>query len=223
MLASIVAQSDISEGVLNVVIGDRQAGALLAQQKIDMIIFTGSTRVGQELTKIAAEKFIPIATELGGSSPCIVFEDLEITEEVIAFIANMRFINSGQACDAVKRLIVHESKFDEVVSKLSRYIVKQKIGDAMDEDTVVGPMISQKQLELIEDQVEDAVAKGAKVITGGKRPGNLQGAYYLPTLLTHVIKDMKVWNEETFGPILPIVTFDTEEKQFEWLMTQAMD
>ncbi len=212
LLEDIIAKSDLPKGVFNVLYGDSQAGQILVHQDIDMISFTGSTEVGQQLTKIAADKFIPIVAELGGSSTCIVFEDIEITDEIIAYITTLRLINNGQGCDAVKRLIVHKSKFDEVVDKLSKYISKLKIGDASKEDTDVGPLISKNQLELIEKQVQDAITKGAQVAIGGSRPKGLQGAYYPPTILTNISKNMRVWKEETFAPVLPVVSFSTEEE-----------
>lgn len=216
LLEELISKSDIPKGVFNIVYGDEKAGEFLVHQDIDMISFTGSTKVGQELTKIAAEKFIPIVTELGGSSPLILFEDIEITDEIIAYIAGRRFKNAGQACDAVKRLIVHKSKFEEVIKKLSAFVSKQKVGDALEEDTEIGPLIAERQVDLIEEQVQDSINKGAKVITGGKRPGKLQGAYYLPTILTNVSRDMRVWKEETFGPVLPVISFTAEKEAIEF-------
>lgn len=215
LLVELIEKSDIPNGVFNVIFGDGEIGDYLVNQDIDMISFTGSTNVGQTLTKIAAEKFIPIVTELGGSSPLILFEDVEITDGVIAYIAGRRFKNAGQACDAVKRLIVHKSKFDEVVEKLSSFVSKQKVGDALDEDTEIGPLVAKRQVDLIDEQVQSSIKKGAKIVIGGKRPNNLKGAYYLPTILTNITRDMRVWREETFGPVLPIISFSTEEEAIE--------
>lgn len=215
LLAELIEKSDIPKGVFNIIYGDGKTGEFLVHQDIDMISFTGSTKVGQKLTKIAAEKFIPIVTELGGSSPLILFEDIEITDEIIAYIAGRRFKNAGQTCDAVKRLIVHKSKFDEVIKKLSAFVSKQKVGDALEEDTEIGPLIAERQVDLIDEQVQDSIKRGAKIITGGKRPGKLQGAYYVPTILTNVSRDMRVWKEETFGPVLPVISFTTEKEAIE--------
>jgi len=172
-LAELVAQSDLPEGVFNVIFGDGKIGEYLARSDVDMISFTGSSATGRKLAAIAGEKLIPIAAELGGSAPLIVFEDFEIDDKLIEFIWNMRFVMNGQACDAVKRLIVHKSKFDEVVTRLAKLIAKKKIGDAMDEKSDMGPLISLKQLEKLEAQVADAVKKGAKVTCGGARPAHL--------------------------------------------------
>ncbi len=215
MLEELIRTSDIPEGVFNVIYGDGMSGDCLVHQNIDMISFTGSTKVGQILTEVAAKKFIPIVTELGGSSPLIIFEDIDITDDLVTFIAGMRLINAGQACDSVKRLIVHESKFNEVVAKLSKYMDSKKIGDASDEETDIGPLISKKQLELIEEQVNDSVKLGAKIVTGAKRPENLLGAYYSPTILINISRNMRVWKEEVFGPVLPIVSFSTQAEAID--------
>jgi len=212
LLAELIDSSDVPRGVFNVLYGDGRTGESLANQDIDMITFTGSTRTGHALARIAAERFVPIVTELGGSSPLVLFDDVELTDDIIAYIANSRFANSGQTCDSVKRLIVQNNRFGEVVNRVCHYISGQKIGDASDEDTEIGPLIAKRQVDLIEAQVQDAINRGAKVELGGAKPEGLLGAYYLPTVLTDVKPDMRVWQEETFGPILPIVAFETEEE-----------
>ncbi|MGH7202901.1 MAG: aldehyde dehydrogenase family protein [Candidatus Levyibacteriota bacterium] len=210
MLSHLIEQSEIPKGVFNVVYGDGNVGDLLVHQDINMISFTGSTNVGQQLTKIAAEKFIPIVTELGGSAPGIVFEDIDIDDKLIEYIVGMRLTNNGQACDAIKRLIVHESKFEEVVKKICDVIKKKKVGDALNEDTDIGPLIAKRQADLLEAQVQDAIKKGAKVEVRASKPQDLKGAYYTPTVLTNVNPTMRVWYEETFGPVLPIIPFKDE-------------
>ncbi len=145
------------------------------------------------------------------SAPGIIFEDADI-EEVASTIFTARFMACGQMCDALKRLIVHESKVDEVITELTNLIKEKKIGDASDGSTDFGPLVAKRQLKLLEEQVADAVSKGVKVIIGGKKPEGLAGAYYEPTLLTNITSDMRVWQEEVFGPVLPIVTFKSEEE-----------
>jgi acyl-CoA reductase-like NAD-dependent aldehyde dehydrogenase len=215
LMEEMVKQSDLPDGIFNFVYGDGQVGEWLARSDVDMISFTGSVQTGHKLTAIAAEKFIPIVTELGGSSPCVVFEDVDITDDLVEFIFNRRFVHSGQICSSIKRLIVHESKFDQVVQKLTDFALSRKLGDANDETTDLGPLVAERQVERLEVQVKDALDKGAKLHCGGKRPQDLKGAYYLPTILTNVKPDMKVWHEETFGPVLPIVAFKTEEEAVE--------
>lgn len=152
--------------------------------------------------------------ECGGSAPGIIFEDADVVKVLETVYLN-RFSNCGQSCDALKRLIVHKSCFDEVVEKLKVLLDAKKVGDPEEEDTDIGPLVAKRQLELLESQVDDAVKKGAKVITGGKRPKGLQGAYYEPTVLVNTKPDMRVWQEEVFGPVLPVVSFDTQEQAIE--------
>jgi acyl-CoA reductase-like NAD-dependent aldehyde dehydrogenase len=215
LLARLIAQSKLPIGVFGVVYGDGKVGELLARSNIDMISFTGSLAVGKKLTAIAAEKFIPIVTELGGSSPCIVFADAELNDAALAYIYGRRFNHSGQFCTSVKRLIVHRNQFDEVVEKLAAILDTKKLGDALDESTDHGPLVAERQAVRLAEQVQDAIDRGAKVIRGGKRPTGLKGAYYEPTILTDVSRDMRVWKEETFGPVLPVLAFETEEEAIQ--------
>lgn len=212
LLAELFAESDVPKGVFNVVYGDGKVGEWLVESEINMISFTGSTKTGKKLTKIAAEKYIPIVTELGGSAPMIMLDDIEVTDRLIEFIWSRRFKNAGQACDAVKRLIVHKSKFNEIVDLLRIKVASKKMGDALNASTDIGPLISKKQLLKLEKQVKDAKEKGAKVIMGGNRSNNLKGAYYEPTLIVDVRQNMKIWQEEVFGPVLPIISFETDEE-----------
>ncbi len=201
----------LPENVYSVVYGDGEVGEHLVKQNIDMICFTGSTYTGQKLYKIAGEKFIPIVLECGGSAPGIVFEDADI-DSVIESIYINKFANTGQICDGQKRLIVHESKFDEVCEKFKKCINNKKIGNPLDENVEIGPLVSIPQLEKLENQVQDAIDKGAKIICGGERLKLNNGNYYLPTILTNITKDMKVYKEEVFGPVIPIIEFKTLEE-----------
>ena len=204
-----IVNSVLPDGVFNEVYGDGSVGKLLVDQDVNLICFTGSTQIGVKINQAAASRLIPTALELGGSAPGIVFDDADI-DSVIGTIFTARFMACGQMCDALKRLIVHESKFDEVIAKLTELIEAKRIGDASDIQTDVGPLVAKRQLDLLEEQVAGAVDKGAKVIIGGNMPDGLSGAYYAPTLLTNITKDMRVWQEEVFGPVLPIVPFGDE-------------
>jgi succinate-semialdehyde dehydrogenase / glutarate-semialdehyde dehydrogenase len=211
LIEEIVGKSGLPKGVLSFVYGDGKVGEYLVNQDIDLIVFTGSTSTGQKLYKIAAEKFTPVLLELGGSAPGIVFEDVD-ADKVAETVYWQRFANCGQACDGLKRLIVHKDVAADLTEKLKVKLEKSKIGDPLDKDTFFGPLVSEKQLKLIEEQVKDAVSKGAKIVTGGKRPKGLKGFYFEPTLLTDIKPDMHVWQEEVFGPVLPVVTFKTENE-----------
>ncbi len=211
MLEEITTESGLPECVLSIVYGDGIVGDVLAHQNVDMICFTGSTKIGQQLYKVAAEKFIPVLLEMGGSAPGIIFEDADIPAVIDTIILN-RFLNCGQICDGLKRLIVHKSRFDETIKLLLEKIAEKKVGIATDEINNMGPLVAERQVIALEAQVADAVSKGAKILVGGIRPEGLNGAFYLPTLLTGVTKDMQVWQEEVFGPVLPVVSFETEEE-----------
>ena len=209
-----MVNSILPENVYNVVYGAGDVGKALAEQEIDLICFTGSTRTGQSLYKIAGEKFIEAVMECGGSAPGIVFEDADVDDIIEAMYIN-KFANSGQICDGQKRLIVHNSKIEEVCNKFKLLVESKNIGNPLDEKTEIGPLVSKEQLEKIENQMADAINKGAKVICGGQRLKNTDGNYYLPTILTNITKEMKVYNEEVFGPVIPIIGFDTIEEAIE--------
>ncbi len=212
LLEEIVLSVNLPEGVFNEVYGDgSDVGEYLMNSHIDLMHFTGSTGVGKHLYQIAAKKFIPAILELGGSAPGIVFDDADLDTAIESIYFN-RYANCGQTCDGLKRLIVHRKLFDEVIERLKKYIATKKMGDPQDPKTDLGPLVAERQLATIEQQVADAVEHGAKIVLGGKRPSGLLGAYYEPTILTHITFDMRVWKEEVFGPVLPVVPFDTDDE-----------
>lgn len=210
LLDKLFRSTNLPKGVQQFVYGGREIGDFLVNQDINMICFTGNTKTGEHLYKIAAEKMIPILMELGGSAPGIVCEDADI-DKVIKGMYAKKFSTMGQLCHALKRLIVHESLFDEVVDKLKEIAESQVIGDPMDRNTTMGPLVNELQLKKLMDQLEDAKAKGAHIVCGGNRP--IEGEnYFEATIVTNVMRDMRIWNEEVFGPVLPIVSFKDEEE-----------
>lgn len=214
LIEEVFTNHNLPEGVFSEIYGAGDVGEKLVRSDVDFINFTGSTNVGKKLYKIAADKFIKVLLEMGGSSPCIVFDDADIVTAAQT-VADYRFQNCGQACDAIKRVIVHEPIFDKFVEQLKVATERKKIGDPEEKETDVGSLAAERQLKLLEEQVKDAIDKGAKVITGGKRPEGLAGAFYEPTILANVTKDMRVWKEEVFGPVVPVVAFKTEEGALE--------
>ena len=215
-MEKIVAESGLPKDVISFVYGDGKVGAALAESDINLISFTGSYNVGQKLYATAAQKFIPIINELGGSSPGIVFADMaDKLDDIVPAIFSGRFSNSGQFCSNIKRLIVHQSIFDACVQKLVAYAQTQKVGSPLAADTNMGPLVAMRQVEQIKEQLRDALGKGATCHFGGKQPIGLNGAFFEPTILTNISKDMRVWAEEVFGPILPIVPFNTYEEAIE--------
>jgi acyl-CoA reductase-like NAD-dependent aldehyde dehydrogenase len=174
-------------------------------------MFTGSVATGKRIAEAAAKTLTPVVLELGGKDPMIVLEDanLETASQAAVWGA---FANGGQSCASVERLYVHEKiapQFTEKVVALVKAL-KQDIG--INEDADLGSMTSERQLQIVEDHVNDAVANGAKVLTGGQRTPNKEGAFYEPTVLTNVNHSMRALSEETFGPTLPIMIFKTDEE-----------
>lgn len=214
ILDEMFKEAGFPEGVFSTIYGDGEVGKMLVDQDINMIHFTGSTKVGEYLYKIAAEKFIPAILEMGGSSPGIIFADADL-EKAVPSACEERFKNCGQICCALKRLVVHKDVYDEVIKKAVEHVKGLVVGDPMNENTFIGPLVAERQLILLEEQVKDAVDKGAQVLIGGKRPEGLNGAYYEPTLLANVTEDMRVFSEEVFGPVLSIVQFETEGEAIE--------
>lgn len=209
---TMLSLKELPSGVFSAIYGDAEEGNLLVQQKINMLWFTGSSAVGRELSAIAGKKQIKAVLEMGGSNPAIVLKDNLLDNIIIEKIYRGRFTNCGQVCDAIKRVLVHHSLFENLVEKLTQKIKKIKIGDPEQLDTELGPLVAMRQMKLLHDQVNDSISKGAKVVIGGTPIHQLNGAYFSPTILTNVKKNMRVWQEEIFGPVLPIISFEEDEE-----------
>lgn len=201
-------------GVFNQVYGAGDVGALLAHSEIDALHFTGSSATGKKLYQICAQKFIPCVLELGGSDAGIIFSDADVDAQ-IENIFWSKFVNNGQICCGLKRLLVQEEVFDEVVEKLRASIAAKVLGLPDDEATHFGPLAAERQRKLLIEQVEDARAKGAQVIECLPVPPHLKGAYYPPTLLTNLKPNMRAWTEELFGPVLSIIPFKDEQEAIQ--------
>jgi len=211
-------EAGVPPGVVNV-IPSRSSGkvvsALLHDMRVRVVSFTGSTEVGRKLLHEAADNIVKPAMELGGNAPFIVFEDADIDAAIDgAMIAKMR--NMGEACTAANRFYVHEKVHDEFAKKLTDKMAALKVGNGLDADTKMGPLVAERRLHAMDTFMNDAISKGAKVQTGGKRLGN-KGYFYEPTVLTNVSPDSKIMNEEPFGPLAPITPF----KDFDGVMKEA--
>lgn len=210
-IGEVFKRAALPDGLLEVVAGDGRAGAALVAADVDKIMFTGSVATGKRVAEAAARRLIPVVLELGGKDPMIVFEDADLNVAASAAVWGA-FCNSGQACASVERCYVHESiapKFTEQVVEQTRAL-KQAAGT--ESDTDIGSMSSERQLNIVAEHVEEALARGARALTGGRRAPEPGGSFYEPTVLADVTHDMTVMREETFGPVLPLMTFKTEEE-----------
>lgn len=215
MLALMPAleEAGVPPGVVNVVPSRRSGpvvSAMLHDPRVRVLSFTGSTEVGRKLLHEAADNIIKPSMELGGNAPFIVFEDADIDAAVDgAMIAKMR--NMGEACTAANRFYVHDKVHDEFAKKLTGKMAALKVGNGLDDGVSVGPLVNKEGRDKVIELVDDAVAKGAKVLTGGKTPTG-PGYFYPATVLTNVSDDAKMLNEEIFGPVASIQTFKTEDE-----------
>ena len=209
-MAVLGERAGIPKGVLSMIPSTDSKGVgeeLCTNPKVRKITFTGSTEVGRILMKQCAQDIKKLSLELGGNAPFLVFDDADLDKAVEgAMIAKYR--NSGQTCVCANRIYAQSGVAEAFADKLAAATEKLIVGNGMDENVTIGPMIDQAGLEKVEEHVSDAVSKGAKVLTGGKR-SELGGTYFQPTVLTGVRKGMKVLTEETFGPVAPVIRFDT--------------
>ena len=211
LLEKIILNHDLPAGVFSEIYGDGRVGEKLVKSDIDLIWFTGSTATGRKLNRIAADRFLKVVLEMGGSNPCVVFEDININKAASVIFAG-RFRHCGQVCTALKRLIIQEKIAEKLTLALKEIVEKQKIGNPLDERTDMGSLVAKRQQILLNGQLQDALDKGAKIVAQTKLPSGLKGAFFPPTLLSNITRNMRVWKEEVFGPIFPIVTFKTEEE-----------
>lgn len=210
-LAELAERAGIPKGVFNIVTGDATAigGEMTANPIVRKISFTGSTRVGKLLLEQSANTVKKVAMELGGNAPLIVFEDADL-DVAVQGVINAKFRNTGQTCICPNRIYVHENVHDAFVSRLSAAVGALKVGDGFADGVQQGPLINEAALTKVERHVADALGKGAKVATGGRRHG-LGQTFYEPTVLTDVDATMLFESEETFGPVAPIQRFSDEK------------
>ena len=209
-LASLLHASGVPEDVFQVVVGDGLAGAALLRSPIDKLVFTGSVITGKRIATAAAERLLPVVLELGGKDPMLVLDDADVDVASSAAVWGA-FVNAGQACLSVERCYVHRSLYEEFAQACAEKTKQLRIGNGMDSHTDVGPMIHDRQVRIVESHVEDAIARGARVLAGATRLRELGVNYYAPTVLTDVTHDMRIMREETFGPVLPLMAFDSDE------------
>jgi succinate-semialdehyde dehydrogenase / glutarate-semialdehyde dehydrogenase len=212
-LMPILEEAGVPAGVVNV-IPSRASGkvvsAMLHDPRVRVVSFTGSTEVGRKLLHEAADSVVKPAMELGGNAPFIVFDDADIDAAIDgAMVAKMR--NMGEACTAANRFYVHEKVHDEFAKKLTAKMGSLKMGNGLDDGVNLGPLVNKAGLDKVVELVDDAVGKGAKILTGGKAPGG-KGFFYPATVLANVPDSAKMLNEEIFGPVASLQTFKSEDE-----------
>jgi len=212
-LARLLAAAGVPDGVVNVLPARRSGAvvsAMLHDDRVRKLSFTGSTEVGRVLLREAADRVLNVSMELGGNAPFLVFADADLDAAVEgAMIAKMR--NAGEACTSANRFYVQAPVAEEFAGRLTRRMSALKLGAGTDSGVQVGPLVNRDAVAKVEELVRDAVARGAVVATGGGRP-DPNGCFYEPTVLTDVPADATLLREEIFGPVAPVVSFDTEDE-----------
>jgi len=214
-LAELAHRAGFPPGVLNVVTGDAKAigGEMTSNPLVRKLSFTGSTEIGRLLMKQVSSTVKKISLELGGNAPFIVFDDADLDAAAEGAIIS-KYRNTGQTCVCANRLFVQDEVYDAFAAKLAERVRALKVGPGTEAGVTQGPLINRAALDKVEEHVADATAQGAKVVVGGKRHA-LGGNFYEPTLLTDVTAEMKIFREETFGPVAPLIRFANDAEVVE--------
>jgi aldehyde dehydrogenase (NAD+) len=213
----LAAETSLPDGAFNVVpgYGERTGVALTTHEDVDKLSFTGSTAVGRQIASTAGETLTPVSLELGGKNPNVVFADADLEDAVNGIVKGI-FAATGQTCVAGSRALVHEDIYDEIVDRLVDRAASIELGDPMNEGTQMGPLAFRDQYERVKGYVDLAVEEGATIAYGGEQPANQPGACFIePTVLTDVENDMRVVQEEIFGPVLAVIPFASEAEAVE--------
>jgi succinate-semialdehyde dehydrogenase/glutarate-semialdehyde dehydrogenase len=210
-IGNLFDRAGLPQNVLEIVTGDGSTGAALVEARVDKIMFTGSVATGKRVAEAAARYLIPVVLELGGKDPMIVLEDADIENAARGAVWGA-FANAGQACASVERCYVHESIAAKFIERVVAETQTLKQGPGTEAAVDIGSMTNERQLQIVENHVSDAKLHGAKILTGGRRGENREGFFYQPTVLTNVNHDMTIMCDETFGPVLPVMTFRTDDE-----------
>jgi acyl-CoA reductase-like NAD-dependent aldehyde dehydrogenase len=213
-IGQIFKRASLGDGLLEIVTGDGSTGAALIDARVDKIMFTGSVATGKRVAEAAAKYLTPVVLELGGKDPMIVLADADLDNAARGAVWGA-FANSGQACASVERCYVQESIADKFIERVVAETKALKQGPGSQVAVDVGAMTNERQLQIVSNHVDDAKQRGAKILTGGGRATNLRGLFYEPTVLTDVDHRMTIMRDETFGPVLPVMTFKTEAEAIE--------
>ncbi|MBD0373434.1 MAG: aldehyde dehydrogenase family protein [Pyrinomonadaceae bacterium] len=210
-IGEVFRRAGLPEGLLQVVTGDGSTGAALVEAGVDKIMFTGSVATGKRVAEMAARRLMPVVLELGGKDPMIVMDDADVERAAHAAVWGA-FANSGQACASVERCYVQSRVAQKFINRIVELTRGLKQSAILEEEPDIGSMSSERQLEVVEQHVQDALSHNARALTGGRRKEGAGGWFYEPTVLVDVDHSMKVMRDETFGPVLPVMTFETEDE-----------
>jgi acyl-CoA reductase-like NAD-dependent aldehyde dehydrogenase len=205
-LKALLGEAGVPGDIFQVLPGEGATGAALVKSEIDKLVFTGSVATGRRIAQIAAERLLPVVLELGGKDPMLVLEDADVDVASSGAVWGA-FVNAGQTCLSVERCYVHRSLYPAFLDACCEKARKLRVGNGTDPATEIGPMIHERQVRIVESQVEDARQRGARVLAGGARLRELGPTFFAPTVLADVDHEMRVMQEETFGPVLPIAPF----------------
>lgn len=210
--AELLADAGLPEGVLSVVPGGPDTGrALTANPEVDKYTFTGSTPVGREIGKLAAERLKPCTLELGGKSAAILLDDVDL-DATLPMLVFSGMMNSGQACTGQTRILAPRSRYTEIVDKIADYVSTMRVGLPDDPNTALGPLVSERQRTRVESYIRIGIEGGARIVVGGGRPEGLDTGWFIqPTVFADVDNSMVIAQEEIFGPVLVVIAYDTEE------------
>ena len=213
-LGELAAEAGIPNGVLNIVAaGVRGGQALVSHPQVDRVSFTGSVATGRAVHQAnAAVRLAPISLELGGKAPCVVFEDAELEFAALG-VARGMYRSQGQSCVAGSRLLLQETVYEQFMKALTEVVAKMKIGSQLDSNTEIGPLVTQEHLLRVEDCIAKGKQEGARLVFGGFRPTDAalqHGNFLVPTIFDQVQSTMQLWQEETFGPVLSVISFRDE-------------
>jgi len=210
-LAELLHQAGVPREIFQVIVGDGATGAALINSNIDKLVFTGSVATGKRIARAAAERLLPVLLELGGKDPMLVLDDADFDVASSGAVWGA-FMNAGQTCLSIERCYVHRSLYDRFLAACVEKSSRLRMGNGMDAGVEVGPMINQRQLRVVESQIDDARARGARILCGGRRREDLGPNFYAPTVLAEVTHEMRIMREETFGPVLPVMAFDCDDE-----------
>lgn len=204
LFADLAAKAGLPTDLVQVIQGGGAVGEALVDAPVDVLAFTGSTAVGKRVAARAAERLTPVVLELGGNDAMVVLEDADIAQAAQAAVWG-GMLNAGQACTAVERLYVVDEIYDEFMRELDKAFDNVTVGTETDDRRSIGPFIHAPQLDVVKEQIGDAISKGARIVRGGRQASTENGLYYEPTLLVDVDHSMLITQDETFGPVLPVI------------------